>query len=183
MTQGLTRHYQGELPVEVTGFVGRQHELTQLYGLLRAARLITVTGPGGVGKTRIALRAAAQSADLYADGVHLVALSGLSDPELLPNTVATSLGLPEQEGRSRLDAIIDFLRARQLLLILDTCEHLPDACAMLADVLLRATQGISLLATSRQPLDVPGEHACTIAPMLEADAIELFAQRAATVVP
>jgi predicted ATPase/DNA-binding CsgD family transcriptional regulator len=183
MTQGLTRHYQGELPVEVTGFVGRQHELTQLYRLLQVARLVTVTGPGGVGKTRIALRAAAQSADRYADGVHLVTLSGLSDPELLPTTVATSLGLPEQEGRSRLDAIIESLRDRQLLLILDTCEHLTDACAMLADVLLRATQGISVLATSRQPLDVPGEHTCAIAPMLEADAIELFAQRAATVVP
>ncbi|HXL91827.1 MAG TPA: LuxR C-terminal-related transcriptional regulator [Streptosporangiaceae bacterium] len=183
MTQGLTRHYLGELPVEVTGFVGRQHELTQLSGLLRAARLVTVTGPGGVGKTRIALRVAADVAARYADGVHLVSLSALSDPELLPNTVATSLGLPEQDVRSQLDAIIDHLRDRQLLLVLDTCEHLTDACAMLADVLLRTTQGITVLATSRQPLDVPGEHACTIAPMREADAIELFTQRAATVVP
>jgi predicted ATPase len=128
MTHGLTRHYLGELPVEVTGFVGRQHEFRQLSGLLRVARLVTVTGPGGVGKTRIALRVAAGVAAQYADGVHLVTLSGLSDPELLPNTVATSLGLPEQDVRSQLDAIIDHLRDRQL----------------------RATQLITVLASSRQ---------------------------------
>jgi predicted ATPase/DNA-binding CsgD family transcriptional regulator len=183
MTQGLTRHYQGELPVEVTGFVGRYRELTQLSSLLRTARLVTVTGPGGVGKTRLALRVAAQCAEQYADGVHLVQLSGLSDSELLPNTVATSLGLLEHDAHSQLDAITEYLRDRQLLLIFDTCEHLIDACAMLADLLLRATRGITVLATSRQPLDVPGEHVCLVAPMLETDAVELFAQRAATVLP
>jgi predicted ATPase len=128
----------------------------------------------------------------FADGACLVELSGLHDPELLPDTVATGLGLPGTEPRSQLDAIIEHLRDQRMLLILDTCEHLVDACAMLADVLLRATN-VTVLATSRQPLAVPGEHTCAIAPlpvpdrrartMGEGDAVELFAQCAAAVVP
>jgi predicted ATPase/DNA-binding CsgD family transcriptional regulator len=173
----------GELPVEVTGFVGRQRELAELTGLLGSARLVTVSGPGGVGKTRVALRAAAQLSGQFSGGIQLVELSGLRDAELLPNTVATQLGLPEQDARSQLDAIIEYLRNRHLLLILDTCEHMVDACAMLADILLRETAGVTVLATSRQPLDVPGEYTCSIVPLPGADAIELFAQRAASVVP
>jgi predicted ATPase/DNA-binding CsgD family transcriptional regulator len=173
----------GELPVEITGFVGRQRELAELTELLGSARLVTVSGPGGVGKTRVALRAAGQLSGQFSGGIQLVELSGLRDAELLPNTVATQLGLPEQEARSQLDAIIEYLRNRHLLLILDTCEHMVDACAMLADVLLRETAGVTVLATSRQPLDVPGEYTCSIVPLPAADAIELFTQRAASVVP
>jgi len=192
MSLGLTRQRPGELPAEVTGFVGRHRELAELAGLLRVARLVTVTGPGGVGKTRVALRAASQLAGGFADGACLVELSGLHDPELLPDTVASCLGLPGAEARSRLDMILDHLRDQRLLLILDTCEHLVDACAMLADVLLRATS-VTVLATSRQPLAVPGEHTCAIPPLPvpdprardagDGDAIELFAQCAAAVVP
>jgi len=192
MAIGLTGQRPGELPVEVTGFVGRRRELAELAGLLRTARLVTVTGPGGVGKTRVALRAAAELAGEFADGTGLVELSGLHDPELLPDIVANCLGLPGTEARSQLDAIIDHLRDQRLLLILDTCEHLIDACAMLADVLLRATR-VTVLATSRQPLAVPGEHTCVIAPLPvpepdardtgSGDAVELFAQCAAAVVP
>jgi predicted ATPase len=192
MPLGLTRHRPGDLPVEVTEFVGRRRELATLVGLLRTARLVTVIGPGGVGKTRIALRAAAQLAGEFADGACLVELSGLHDPELLPDTAATSLGLNGAESGSRLDAILDHLRDRRLLLILDTCEHLVDACAMFAEVLLRATQ-ITVLATSRQPLTVPGEHTCVIPPLPvpdlrartvgDGDAVELFARCAAAVVP
>ena len=192
MTLGLTRHRPGELPVEVTRFVGRRRELAELADLLRSTRLVTVTGPGGVGKTRIAQRVAAQLADEFSDGTCLVELSGLRDPELLPNTVAECLCLSEQDPRSQLDAIIDHLRDRRLLLILDTCEHLIDACAMLADILLRATN-VTVLATSRQPLDVPGEHICVIPPLPvpdprapdagTGDAVELFAQCAAAAVP
>lgn len=94
MSLGLTRQRPGELPLEVTGFVGRQRELAELGGLLRTARLVTVTGPGGVGKTRVALRAAAELSGEFADGACLIELSGLRDPELLPDTIATSLGLP-----------------------------------------------------------------------------------------
>ena len=192
MLKGLTRQRPGELPLEVTGFVGRQRELAELGGLLRSARLVTVTGPGGVGKTRVALRAAAQLSGEFADGACLVELSGLHDPELLPDTIATCLGLPGTEPRSQLDAIIEHLRDQRMLLILDTCEHLVDACAMLADVLLRASV-VTVLATSRQPLAVPGEHTCAIAPLPvpdrrarnagDGDAVELFAQCAVAVVP
>jgi predicted ATPase/DNA-binding CsgD family transcriptional regulator len=201
MTLGLTtRQRPGELPVEVTRFVGRQRELTELAGLLRTARLVTVTGPGGVGKTRVALRAATLAAGDFPDGTCLVELSGLHDPELLADTVASCLWLPEAESRSQLDAIIDHLHGQRMLLILDTCEHLIDACAMLADVLLRATQ-VTVLATSRQTLDVPGEHTCAIPPLSvstgpvstgpvstgpvsgQGDAVRLFAQCAAAVVP
>lgn len=190
---GLVHRRAGELPTELTGFVGRRAELAQLAGLLETARLITVTGPGGVGKTRVSLRAAALAANRYPDdGVCLVELSALRDPELLPHTVATGLGLPQTE--SQLDAVLDYLHDRKLLLILDTCEHLLDACAMLADAILRAAPGVTVLATSRQPLDVPGEHTCPVPPLpvpdqhspacdATGDAVELFAQRAAAAVP
>jgi predicted ATPase/DNA-binding CsgD family transcriptional regulator len=183
-TTALVARRLGELPVETTAFVGRERELGQLASLLGSARLVTVTGPGGVGKTRLALRVAARLAGRYPHGVCLVELSGLRDPELLANTVASCLGLGETGGRSQLDAILEYLRDREQLLILDTCEHLVDACAMLADVVLRATGGVTVLATSRQPLDVPGEYACAISPLPAAgDAVELFAQLAATVMP
>jgi predicted ATPase/DNA-binding CsgD family transcriptional regulator len=173
----------GELPVEITGFVGRERELAELTELLGTARLVTVSGPSGVGKTRVALRAAAGVAGQFSDGVQLVELSGLRDAELLPNTVAMRLGLPEQDARSQLNAIVDYLRDRHLLLILDTCEHMVDACAMLAGILLRETAEVTVLATSRQPLDVPAEYTCAIMPLPESDAIELFSQRAESVVP
>jgi predicted ATPase/DNA-binding CsgD family transcriptional regulator len=202
MSLGLTRQRPGELPLEVTAFVGRHRELAELTGLLGTARLVTVTGPGGVGKTRVALRAAAQFAPgqssgtglagQFPDGAWLVELSGLHDPELLPDTVATALGLAGAESRPQLDVVLDHLRDQRLLLILDTCEHLVDACAMLADILLRSTP-VTVLATSRQPLDVPGEHTCAIPPMPvpdprartagDGDAVELFARCAAATVP
>jgi predicted ATPase/DNA-binding CsgD family transcriptional regulator len=193
----------GALPVEVTGFVGRQAELAQVTGLLAAARLVTVLGPGGVGKTRVALRAAQRVADSFRHGVCLVELSGLRDPELLPHTVAAALGLAEQDNRERLDVLVEYVRGQNLLLIFDTCEYLLDACAMLTDLILRESAEVTVLATSRQPLDVPGEHSCVIAPLPVPDlgddaiglgaatagtdsadgAVELFRQRAAAVVP
>jgi len=133
---GLTLQRVVGLPAEVTGFVGRRAELARLAGLLEVARLVTVTGPGGVGKTRVSLHAAAEAEAGYADGICLAELSGLRDAELLPHTIAAALGLPPAD--SPLDAVLDFLRERELLLILDTCEHLLDACAMLADGVLRA---------------------------------------------
>src|SRR4051794_30372475 len=156
MTRGLIRRDPGELPAEVTGFVGRQRELAVLDGLLGTARLVTVTGPGGVGKTRVALRAAARSRGQFADGVCLAELGGLYDPDLLPHTVATCLGLPGQEVGSQADAIVDYLRGRQLLLILDSCEHLIGACARLAEPVLRYAAQVTILATSRQPNERAG---------------------------
>ena len=165
MTLDLIRRRPGELPVEVTGFVGRQRELVLLDGLLRTARLVTVTGPGGVGKTRVALRAAARDCGQFADGVCLAELGGLHDPDLLPHTVATCLGLPELDARAEADAVADYLRGRQLLLILDSCEHLIGACAALAEMVLRYAPRVTMLATSRQPMNVPGEHCCPIPPL------------------
>lgn len=203
MTQGLTWSASGELPAEITGFVGRRRELAVLDGLLSTARLVTVTGPGGVGKTRMALRAAARARRRFADGAYLAELGGLGDPGLLPHTVASCLGLPEQESRSQTDAIVDYLRDRQLLLILDSCEHLIGTCAALASLVLRYAARVTVLATSRQPMNMPGEHCCQVPPLPvpepgaeraaagrgaagrggRGDAVELFDQRAAAAVP
>ncbi len=182
-----------QLPADVSGFVGRSGELARLAGLLDGARLVTVAGPGGVGKTRLALRAAANAHP--ADGSCLVELSGLTDPELLPDTVALRLGLQRADAASRLDAVLDELRGRKLLLILDTCEHLTAACARFVKTVLRETSDIKVLATSRQPLHVPGEEVLRLGPLPvpstgsgatsdagAGDAVELFAQRAAAAV-
>ena len=148
-----------------TDLVGRQDELARIAAMLAESRLVTIVGPGGVGKTRVALVAAAQAAGRYRDGPWIVELSGLRDPALLPNTVASVLGLPEQDARSALDALLEYLRDRRLLLILDTCEHLLDACAALAQAVLRDAPGVTVLATSRQPLDMPGEHTFPVGPL------------------
>jgi non-specific serine/threonine protein kinase len=180
-------------------FVGRQDELTGIAALLAESRLVTIVGPGGVGKTRVARVAAAQAAASYPDGPWIVELSNLRDPALLPNTVASVLGLPEQDARPALDALLEYLRDRRLLLILDTCEHLLDACAALTQAVMRDAPDVTVLATSRQPLDMPGEHSFPIGPLPVpendwlpvpatrvadgGDAVELFALRAATAVP
>jgi non-specific serine/threonine protein kinase len=180
---GFGQRRGGQLPADVTTFVGRADELAQVRVAFGQARLVTLVGPGGVGKSRTALRAAAGLGEQFPDGVWLVELSALRDPELIPATLAAVLELPEQAGMEPLDAVVAHLQGRRLLIVLDTCEHLVDACAMLADILLREAAGVSLLATSRQPLDVPGEHCCPIAPLPPDDAVELFVRRAAAVVP
>jgi predicted ATPase/DNA-binding CsgD family transcriptional regulator len=184
---------RGQLPAEVTAFVGRKVELSRVAAMLETGRLVSIVGPGGVGKTRIALRAAAQVEERYPDGACLVELAGLDDPDQLCNTVAACLGLPEQDAHSQREAVFGYLRERRrLLLILDTCEHLLDACAELAEQALSQAPGVTLLATSRQPLDVLGEQTFPVAPLpvpasTEAtgggDAVELFAQRAAAAMP
>jgi predicted ATPase len=178
---------------EFTDFVGRRGELAQIAAMLERGRLVTVVGPGGVGKTRVALVAAAQAAGNYPDGVWIVEQSGLRDPLLLPNTVASVLGLPEQDARSALDALLEYLRDKRLLLILDTCEHLLDACADLIQAILPEAPGVTVLATSRQPIDTPGEQNFAVQPLPvpdsdtveldRGDAVELFALRAAAAVP
>lgn len=183
---------QRQLPVETTGFVGRQAELARLSGLLEHARLITVTGPGGVGKSRLALRAAATAAPGFADGVCLVELSALHEPGLLVNTVADALGVSEQSHGSYLNAVLAHLRDRHLLLILDDCEHLIDACAVFAEAVVASAPRVTMLATSREPFDVIGENACPVAPLpipsrgdaaTEGTAVDLFIQRASAAVP
>ncbi|MFI8992639.1 ATP-binding protein [Streptomyces sp. NPDC053542] len=145
---------------------------------------MTLTGIGGVGKTRTALRAAAESADDFGDGAWFVELSGLQDSELLLHAVARVLCPTDHTARSMEEVLADHLSGRHLLLILDTCEHLLDACAGLADLLLRAAPRLHVLVTSRQPLGVPGEHVFLLEPLPVAeDAVALFAQRALTARP
>ena len=198
MASGPSYRTPGMLPPQTSGFVGRVAELGLARDLLRESRLVTITGTGGVGKTRLAVRVASEAAAGFRDGVRLIELSGVRDPGLLMYTVAAGLTLAELSNAeadqgSRLDTLLGFIRDRELLLILDTCEHLVDACAALADTVLRAAPGVIILATSRQPLDASGEAVLQLFPLPvpdpseesagQADAVELFAQRAAAAVP
>ncbi|MFD6993635.1 BTAD domain-containing putative transcriptional regulator [Streptomyces sp. NPDC059943] len=148
----------GNLPAETTSFIGRQKELAEAERLLGLSRLVTFTGVGGVGKTRLALRTARRVASAFPDGAWLVDLAAVTDPALVERAVAESLGLRDQSTRSATDAVADHLRARRLLLVLDNCEHLVDAAATLVLRLLRAAPDLRVLATSRERLGVPGEH-------------------------
>ncbi len=159
---------------ETTGFIGRAAELAAVREALTQARLVTLTGPGGVGKTRVAVRAAHQMAVDFPDGVSIAELSGLRDAEFLPNTVAAAVSLPEISAKESMDQLIDHFADKQALLVLDTCEHLVDAMAVFVDILLSHSSGLVLLLTSRQPVALPGECVLPIPPMPspEADAEE-----------
>ncbi|RAG83195.1 LuxR family transcriptional regulator [Streptacidiphilus pinicola] len=173
----------GRLPTEFTSFVGRERDVAAVHDALTHSRTVTLVGPGGVGKSRVALRASRLWKARMPDGVWWADLSALRDPELLPATLAATLGLPEQSGMAPTDALVEHLSRRRLLLVLDTCEHLLDACAEVCELLLQGAPEVSVLATSRQPLDVPGESCLAVAPFAPADALELFAQRAASADP
>src|SRR5215469_2011118 len=145
------------LPIEVTSFVGRRRELSEARRLLGGARLLTLAGAGGVGKTRLALRLAAEVRRTFPDGVWLADLAPVQDGELLPQTVMAALGLPDHSSRLPVETLLDYLAGKRLLLMLDNCEHLPGACAVLATRLLSTAAGLRILATSRQVLNVEGE--------------------------
>ena len=157
MSGGRRRAAAGNLPNELTSFVGRRRELAEVRRLLGAARLVTLTGPGGVGKTRLALRAGAGLARTLPDGAWLVELSPLHDPGLVAESVAGALGLRDKSARSPVPALIKHLAERRLLLVLDSCEHLLAACREVAETLLKSCPGLLVLATSRQPLGIMGE--------------------------
>jgi non-specific serine/threonine protein kinase len=145
------------LPAALTSFVGREQELSDIQRLLGATRLLTLTGAGGIGKTRLALAVARSVSPRYADGVWLVELAPLLDPTLAPPAIAQSLGVRETPGQPVLATLLDYLGSRQILLVLDNCEHLVAACAKLADTLLRSCPRVTVLATSREPLGITGE--------------------------
>ncbi len=145
------------LPIPLTSFVGRVRERAEVARLLGTTRLLTLTGAGGSGKTRLALTVAADRATAYADGVALVELAALADPALVPQAVAVALGLHEESQRSPTTLLAEALRGKQMLLVLDNCEHLIVACAQLAQALLAACPGLQVLATSRESLGVAGE--------------------------
>lgn len=145
------------LPTQVTPFVGRQKEVSQAQAMLSACRLLTITGPGGVGKTRLALQVASEVIEEYPGGVWYVELAHLQDPAMVPQAVAKTIGMREQEGRSVLEVLADYLENKEILLLLDNCEHLIDGCARLADWTLRSAPEVKLLATSRQYLALSAE--------------------------
>jgi predicted ATPase/DNA-binding transcriptional regulator YiaG len=145
------------LPVTLTSFVGREAELAEVQRLLDAAHLVTLLGAGGVGKTRLAIEAGRALADRYPDGVWLIELAGLTTPALVPSTVATTLALRDVAGAADTATLVTALRSKGLLLVLDNCEHLVEACAALAGALLRACPRLRILATSRTALNIDGE--------------------------
>jgi predicted ATPase len=185
------------LPLQPTSFVGREAELAAVRELLARHRLVTLTGPGGTGKTRLALQVAADVLPEYPDGVWLAELAGLADPALVPPAVAAAAGVREAPGWPVLAALTEALRPRRVLLLLENCEHLVEACARLAEALLRACPDVRLLATSREPLRLSGEQAFPVPPLAlpaagaraaaEAlaryAAVALFVERAASVRP
>jgi predicted ATPase/class 3 adenylate cyclase/DNA-binding CsgD family transcriptional regulator len=171
--------FSHNLPVELTNFIGRQGEIDSLREVLAGNRLVTLTGAGGAGKTRLAVHVAEPLAREFADGVCYVDLAPLTHPDVVPVTTARALGLPDQPGRSTLDTLLRHLRDRQMLLVLDNCEHLLDASAALVAALLGAAPNLTVLATSREPLGVTGEAMWQVPSLsLDGDAIELFADRA-----
>src|SRR6202020_2086755 len=137
------------LPVALTSFVGRAAELAQIHEILSGNRLVTLTGAGGAGKTRLAIEVAGRLSGEFGDGAWSVDLAPITDPELVPVTMARALGLPDQPGRSTMDTLIRFIADRHMLVVLDNCEHLLDARAALVMALLEACSALTLLTTSR----------------------------------
>ncbi|WP_037176605.1 ATP-binding protein [Rhodococcus sp. UNC363MFTsu5.1] len=166
------RDKPGNLRVELTSFIGRRHEIAEARRLLSASRLVTLAGVGGVGKTRLALRVAADSRRAFADGVWWIELGELHDSALLAETVAAALGLPDQPGRSVSRLLIDHLSTRQTLLVLDNCEHVLGAVAELAQTLLRTSPELRILATSREVLGVDGEQVMRVPPLTAPDTLQ-----------
>jgi len=185
------------LPVQLTKFVGREREMFILKGLLGTTRLLTVTGTGGSGKTRLVLEVAACLASGFDDGIWLIELAGLVDPALVPQAAAAVLKVREEPGRTLIEAIVDCIRTKRMLLVFDNCEHLIPACAALIDSLLRSLPNLTVLATSREALGMAGETTWVVpslsvperrrqpraAEVLRHDAVRLFVERAAAVVP
>ena len=181
----------------MTSFVGRRDALAQVKGLLAHSRLLTLTGVGGVGKSRTAVEVARRLVRAWPDGTWLVELAGLGEPELLPNVVAAVLGVREQPGRPIVATLTGFLEQRQMLLILDNCEHLLEASAAFCHSLLRGCPKLRVLTTSRQPLGIAGEATLALsaldvpgddqpaapASLMRFDGIRLFVERAANVAP
>jgi non-specific serine/threonine protein kinase len=187
-------HERHNLPLPTTSFVARAGELAQLEQVLRASCLVTITGAGGCGKTRLALEVARTHVEQFADGVWLIELAPLTEASLVTQTIATTLGIPST-GRPAADVLTESLRSRQILLVLDNCEHVIEASALVIERLLRSCPGLRVLATSRERLDVPGEaihrvtglalpaEDATAEDVARSEAGQLFLERARRLVP
>ena len=185
------------LPIQLTTFVGREREIAEVKDLLGTTRLLTLTGSGGCGKTRLALQVAADLLEQYPDGVWLTELAPLADPAFVPNSVAAALDIPERPNRPLTETLANYLRTKNVLLLIDGCEHLRAACQSLTDNLLRASATVRILSTSRETLEVEGELTYRVpslrlpecqpvppaAQLAEYDAIRLFVERAALAHP
>src|SRR6516165_3665845 len=179
------------LPAQVSSFIGRESELAEVRALVGGSRLVTLTGAGGAGKTRLGLQLAAGLLDMTGDGVWFTDLAPVGDPDLVAVTVADVLGVRQEPGRPALDTLVEAVGGRRLLVLLDNCEHLIGACAKLADALLRGCPGLALLATSREPLGIDGEYVYRVPSMgvpadgddpgaiWASEAVRLLADRAA----
>jgi predicted ATPase/class 3 adenylate cyclase/DNA-binding CsgD family transcriptional regulator len=172
------------LPVQLTSFIGRGPQLAEVRQNLAENRLVTLTGAGGAGKTSLAIQVAAQVAEEYPDGVWYVDLAPIADPAVVPITVISALGLPDQPDRSTVETLQRFIANRRMLVVVDNCEHLLDATAAMACTLLGACPGLTLLATSREPIGVTGEVTWRVPSLsLDDEAITLFTDRARLAVP
>ncbi len=185
------------LPQQVTSFIGREKEIEAVKTLLDKTRLLTLTGSGGNGKTRLSLQVAADVLENYADGVWLIELASLADPALVPQTMAQALSIPEEPGKPLAQTLVAALKDRKMLLVLDNCEHLLSACERLVDTLIRACPALKVLASSREGLGIAGEtlyripslslpdlkHMATAASLGMYEAVRLFVDRAAAVLP
>jgi len=183
------------LPIQLTSFIGREKEIAEIKNLVEHNRLVTLTGSGGVGKTRHSLQIGAELLDAFADGVWLVELASVSNPELVLPSVAAVLGVHEDEGHPLMTALQDHLRAKTVLLLLDNCEHLLEASAQLADVLLHACPHLKILVSSREALGMAGEmsfhipsmslpdaqHLPSLERLTQYDSVRLFIERAGAV--
>ncbi|HEV2371916.1 MAG TPA: AAA family ATPase [Streptosporangiaceae bacterium] len=188
---------RGQSSQELNSFVGREWELAELHRLIRETRALTLSGVGGIGKTRLALRLLDELADDYPDGVWFVELADLQQPDLVVSRVAATVGVGEEPGRPPLETLANALSSRTMLLVLDNCEHLLSACARVGCRLLGSAPGLRVLATSREPLRMPGEMVWQVPPLAVApanyiaggedpyryEAIQLFADRAAACSP
>src|SRR5688500_2912412 len=180
------------LPRHLSSFIGRRSDVGDVRQLITEAPLVTLTGSGGVGKTRLCLQVAAEAVDTFEDGAWLIELETLTDEDLVPQQVAVALGIAEGSDADAREALLGHLRSRQALLILDNCEHVIEACARLANELLRAAPGLRILATSREALGVSGERTFAVRPLslpapsrkvsanalAEFEAVSLFVERA-----
>jgi predicted ATPase/class 3 adenylate cyclase len=149
--------FLNNLPAQLTTFIGREEEIAEIKKELASHRLVTLTGPGGIGKTRLSVQVAVHLLETFSDGVWFVELAPLTDPDLIPQTIHTTLGLVEPSGKNILQMLMDFLRDKKTLLILDNCEHLVEACAQLTHTLLSHSLSLKILASSREALGVAGE--------------------------
>jgi predicted ATPase/DNA-binding CsgD family transcriptional regulator len=193
VTMARPTRRRGNLPAEATSFVGRRRELAELRRKLASVRLVTLVGPGGVGKTRLAIRSGTDLARAFPDGAWLVELADVRDPGLLDSAVLASLDLRDQAAAPPRALVLSHLRERKLLLLVDNCEHLLDAAALLVADVLGVAPGVRVVATSREPLSIPGEHVIPVPPLelpsVQGDetldqlrlneSVELFTQRAA----